>query len=102
MLETLSAIILVLLAANLWVSVLVFRDEFPSGAQRFGQLAIVWFLPFIGALLVFTTQRKTQERGTGQYPEEHPGADDFGTSGQSVRTFKSGHSLTEDSPTQEP
>lgn len=46
--------VFLLLLINLRASVLVLGSEFNSRSQKFMQLALVWLLPFIGAVL--TTQ----------------------------------------------
>jgi hypothetical protein len=102
MLEMMWLIVGVVVAINVWVSVLVFRDEFPSGAQRIGQCVLIWLFPILGALLVLATQSKTLKRGSGKYPQAHPEVDDFGASGQSVSAFKSGYHSAEESISHEP
>jgi hypothetical protein len=88
MIELLIAVNSVIAAFNLWVSARILRDDLTS-LQRCGQLAVVWLVPVLGALLAFTLQRKSLERGSGRYPNEPDAGDDFGESGKSVRDFKS-------------
>ena len=49
----LSAVfVLALVAANLWMSVRVIRDELLSKQQRGAQLGLIWLLPVLGVLVV--------------------------------------------------
>jgi hypothetical protein len=86
--ELLIVIACAIAAFNLFVSLRVLRDDLPP-LQRGGQLAIVWLIPILGALLAFTLQQKSLTRGTGHYPAEPDAGDDFGESGKSVSNFKS-------------
>lgn len=71
----------VLLAANLVATVVVLRSELYSGPQRALQLALVWLLPVLGAIVcvVFaTTQSGTGSPGPAA---EVVGPDFYGLSG---------------------
>jgi hypothetical protein len=66
-------IIIVICAAivglDIWASWRIFRDDLSSWAQRWGQLAFVWLVPLIGALVTLQLQKKEPERGSGEYRE---------------------------------
>jgi hypothetical protein len=86
--ELLIAVACAIVAFNLFVSLRVLRDDLPP-LQRGGQLAVVWLVPILGALLAFTLQQKSLTRGSGRYPAEPNAGDDFGESGKSVSSFTS-------------
>ncbi|PWF54564.1 hypothetical protein C7C56_006380 [Massilia glaciei] len=49
----------------LWATLVVMRDPYSEGGQKVAQLALVWFLPAIGALIILGMHRKT-EKPSGQ------------------------------------
>lgn len=66
------------LALNLWATYKVWGDRLSEPGQRYAQLALIWCLPFIGALLVVYLLRQNLEPSTGRYPNEPDMGDDFG------------------------
>ncbi len=54
------AAILVLAAANLAATRLVLRDALSARGQKIGQLAMVWLLPVLGAIVVFAVHRRAE------------------------------------------
>jgi hypothetical protein len=65
-------LVAVIVAANVAVSVAVARSGYYSRAQKMGQIAIVWLLPFVGALAVgvfLYSQRDNPMFNTRAYPE---------------------------------
>jgi hypothetical protein len=70
----------VLIALNLWATVVVTRDGLSSVGQRAAQIAIVWAVPLVGALLVLHLKKQRGEKPLGRYPDERDqGEDDWPT-----------------------
>lgn len=65
----------------IWMDVkatlLVMHDILSEPQQRFMQLALVWFLPVLGAIIVFAVHRPA-EKHPGKYREPPDPGDDFG------------------------
>jgi hypothetical protein len=80
---TLAALV-ILLALNLWATRKVVSDEAITKQQRRAQLAIVWLLPLLGALVVFGIHRAT-ELPSRKYRDAADPGDDYAISGKSVR-----------------
>ena len=70
---------------NLHVSWKVLRDEATSPKQRAGQVAVVWVVPLLGALLTLYLKRDQQEEASRKYREVPDPGDDFGHSGRAQR-----------------
>ncbi len=81
------ALVFILLIMNGLATRAVLRDDFSEPVKKGLQLAVVWLLPLLGALLVLAVHRKP-ERSTGKYREQSDCGDDFGTSGRNVRIIK--------------
>jgi hypothetical protein len=71
------------LVLNLWATRLVCAVESISKAQRRAQLALIWLLPFIGAILTLGVHRKDEPRSRKYRTESDPG-DDCTLSGRFV------------------
>ncbi len=69
-LELFIALLVMFAALNAWATRAVFRDELSSREQRIGQLAVVWFVPVLGALLTLYLKRRELESSNGCYREE--------------------------------
>lgn len=67
----------VVIGVNLKATILVCRDSLSEPAQRWAQMALVWLLPVLGALVVFAVHRPA-ERHPGKYREPPDPGDDFG------------------------
>jgi hypothetical protein len=71
--ETFAAVVLVvLLIANVAVTVAVTKSVFYSGRQKLFQSCIVWLAPFVGALgvgMFLYSQRDNPTFDTRAYPE---------------------------------
>lgn len=65
------------LLLNLRATRAVLRDELSSPAQRRAQVAFVWILPFLGALLAIYLKRRDRGTAIGGYPEEADADDDI-------------------------
>jgi len=76
-----------------WVTWRVLGDGLSSPGQRAAQIALVWLLPLLGALLVLNLQRRNAESGSGRYREIPDAGDDFAYSRQS---FKKLDDVTDD------
>jgi TRAP-type C4-dicarboxylate transport system permease small subunit len=70
---------------NIWASWRVLTDHLSSWQQRIAQLAFVWLLPFIGALVTLHLKKNQPEQVTGTYREIPDAGDDFGYSGKATR-----------------
>jgi len=69
---------------SVWATMKVMADEFSERWQKGAQLALVWFVPVIGALVVLGVHRKAEEP-SGRYRKDAGSGDDFGASGSGVR-----------------
>lgn len=70
----------VLLALNLWSTLVVARDGLSSRRQRAAQIAVVWAVPLLGALLALHLGRGRPTRPLGRDAETHDqGEDDWPT-----------------------
>ena len=70
---------------NLYVSWKVLRDEATSPKQRAGQVAVVWLVPLLGALLTLYLKSDQQEKASRKYREVPDAGDDFGDAGGAQR-----------------
>lgn len=60
-------------AAQLWVSIRLFRSQDYSGFQKGAQTAIIWLLPVIGAIVVYSlmsTDGKPPRVAKSSFPED--------------------------------
>jgi hypothetical protein len=73
----LSALILICIF-NGWVTRRVFQDGLSSSSQRIAQVALIWLVPAVGALVVLNLQRREGEKGPGRYRDPPNPGDDFG------------------------
>jgi hypothetical protein len=75
--------VLILAAIVLWMdgkaTLLVIRDSLSDPRQRLIQLLMVWLLPILGAIIVFSVHRPA-EKHPGHYKELPDPGDDFGFS----------------------
>ena len=76
-----TLLFLFLCAIILWMevraTVLVLRDSLSERSQKLLQLLLVWFLPVLGAIIVFAVHRPA-EKHAGKYSEPPDPGDDFG------------------------
>lgn len=79
-LEIMGGILVVLVLLNAWATRVVLRDDLASQEQRAAQIAFVWLIPFLGALLTLHMKRTAPERSFGRYSEPPDPGDDFGYS----------------------
>jgi hypothetical protein len=56
----------------------VLTDELSTHKQRAGQIAVIWLMPLVGALLTLRLKRKEPEKPLGRYREPPDAGDDFG------------------------
>jgi hypothetical protein len=75
------------LALNLWATRLVVADDLSSGSQKYSQLALVWLLPLLGAVVVLAVHRKAEPPSRKHRTQPDLG-DDFTMSGKSVNATK--------------
>jgi hypothetical protein len=78
------AAIVALIATNIGASRLVVRDDLSERAQKVAQLAAVWLLPIVGAIVVFAVHRK-DEPPSRKYREEPDPGDGFDYTGRVAR-----------------
>lgn len=74
-----------LIAANGVATRLVLRDEVISQSQRVTQVFMVWLLPVIGAVLVFSVHRRP-EAPSRKYREAPDPGDDFAFTSRGTRS----------------
>jgi len=88
-LETLPVIaaLSIPLALNLWATRIILADDLSSESQKYGQLALVWLLPLLGAVVVLAVHRKAEPPSRRYRTQPDPG-DDFTMSGKSVNETK--------------
>lgn len=79
-LELTGGILIALALLNAWTTRAVLQDDLSSQGQRAAQIAFVWLVPFLGALLTLHLKRKQPEPSSGRYREEPDPGDDFGYS----------------------
>lgn len=79
-LELIGGVLAALVFLNTWTTRAVLRDDLATQGQRVAQIAFVWLVPFLGALLTLHLKRKEAETSTGRYREEPDPGDDFGYS----------------------
>lgn len=75
------------LALNVWASRLILADEFLTLRQSSMQLALVWLLPLVGALLVLAAHRKA-EPPSRSYRSGLDAGDDYASSTKSVKSIR--------------
>ena len=63
-----AALAIIVLGMNVKATVLVVRDPLSETQQRLMQLLLVWLLPILGAIVVFSVHRPA-ERSSGKYKE---------------------------------
>jgi len=54
--------IVALVVVNCIATAWALRDDFSTNSQKIAQALVVWFVPIIGACLVFGTKRHTLEK----------------------------------------
>mgnify|MGYP003394166101 CR=1 FL=1 len=72
------------LVLSLWATRLVLADDLTTHWQRASQLALIWLLPVIGAIIVLAVHRRAEPASRKYRTEPDPG-DDYALSGKSVR-----------------
>lgn len=81
--ETIFLIVLVaLIALNVYASRQSYRDALSSRGQRLGQIAFIWLVPVVGAVLALRLTSNEAEQSTGTYRDEPNMADEFAASGR--------------------
>ena len=71
--------VLTFLGLNWYASRQCLRDSLVSTRQRFAQLAFVWLIPLLGALIVIAISRNTPEPSCGRYREDPDVGDQYVT-----------------------
>jgi hypothetical protein len=72
------------LALDVWATRLVLADDLSTRGQRAGQLALVWLLPLVGAVIVLGVHRRTEPPSRKYRAESDPG-DDYSLSGKTAK-----------------
>lgn len=90
-LEVIASVFVALVLLNAWTTRVVFQDDLSSPKERAAQIAFVWLVPFLGALLALHMKRKQPEPSTGRYRERLDPGDDFGYSRPRHRRNESDH-----------
>ena len=83
--ELLVATLIALAALNLWALWRICANDLSSRYQQWAQLAFVWLVPIVGALVTLQLKREEPERGSGTYPAELDPQNDFGPPGHRDR-----------------
>jgi hypothetical protein len=83
--EAFLAILIAIGLVNAWVTARVLGDGLSSLGQRVAQIALVWLLPAVGAMIVLNLQRRHGEKGSGRYREIPEAGDDFGNQRQFIK-----------------
>ncbi|MBA4111624.1 MAG: hypothetical protein C0487_18750 [Leptothrix sp. (in: Bacteria)] len=79
-----AALLTILIGLNVKATIAIWRDTFSERRQKIMQLALVWLLPLIGAIVVLAVHRPA-EKPTRQYSESPDAGEDFGISGGSIK-----------------
>lgn len=74
------AVVAALVALNSIATSRVLRCPFSSTGQKATQLALVWLLPVIGAVLAISMTRNDTEPGSGRYAEQREEIDEVAVS----------------------
>jgi hypothetical protein len=88
-LDLIIAVGVVAIILNAWTTRVVLRDHLSSRDQRAGQIAFIWFLPVVGALLTLYLKRTDPEPSSGHYAETPDPGDDFGRLRPRLQDFQS-------------
>ncbi|MFN0315674.1 MAG: hypothetical protein ACKVQA_11635 [Burkholderiales bacterium] len=56
----------------------MFHDDLSTSLQRAALIALIWLLPYLGAVVVLHLLRQHPERTSGRYPDEREPGDDAG------------------------
>ena len=83
--EVVIAMLAVIAVLNVWVTWRAVGDALSTVGQQAAQIALIWLLPVIGALLVLRLQRRQPEQGSGNYQPVPDAGDDFAYSRQSFK-----------------
>lgn len=78
------ALLAILIGLNVKATIAIWSDTFSEPRQKTLQLALVWLLPLIGAIVVLAVHRPP-EKPTRQYNESPDAGEDFGISGGAVK-----------------
>ena len=97
-LDALVVLVAVLVVLNAWVTWRAIHDDLNTGVQRFAQIALVWIIPFLGALLVLHLQRQHPERSSGRYRDALDAGEDFAGSPNNYGRTLRGHDGSADAP----
>ncbi len=76
--EVFVTVLVLICILNGWVTRRVFQDDLSSSSQRVAQVALIWLVPAVGALIVLNLQRREGEKGPGHYRDPPSPGDDFG------------------------
>ncbi|RYF16225.1 MAG: hypothetical protein EOO30_11750 [Comamonadaceae bacterium] len=76
------------LVLHVKATIAVLRDDASDKGQKFGQLAFVWLVPLLGAVVVLAVHRAA-EPPSRRYREAPDPGDDFAMSGRSVKNVTS-------------
>ena len=74
------------LALNVRASVVIARDALSERSQKVWQLALVWMLPIVGAILTLAIHRPS-EKPSRRYRRAPDPGDDFAQSGRSQKAL---------------
>ncbi|RYG06756.1 MAG: hypothetical protein EON92_19620, partial [Burkholderiales bacterium] len=72
------------LVLHLKATIAVLRDDASGKGQKVGQLAFVWLVPILGAVVVLAVHRAA-EAPSRRYREAPDPGDDFAMSGRSLK-----------------
>ncbi len=79
-----AALLTILIGLNVKAAIAIWRDTFSECRQKIMQLALVWLLPLIGAIVVLAVHRPA-EKPTRRYSESPDAGEDFSISGGSIK-----------------
>jgi hypothetical protein len=71
--------LIALIALNAYATRQCYRDAGSSGGQRLSQIAFIWVVPVVGAVLALRLLRNEPEQSTGTYPAESNAGDEYVT-----------------------
>ncbi len=76
--EVVVTVMFLICVLNGWVTRRALQDSLSSASQRIAQIALIWLVPAVGALIVLNLQRRNGENGPGRYREPPDLGDDLG------------------------
>ena len=82
----LGFVVFILVGLNLKATILIVRDTLSTSSQKLLQLALVWLVPVLGAVVTLAVHRPV-EQPTRQYRKNPDPGEDFAMSGRAHKNL---------------